>query len=37
MRVREADLARRIGNLEIKNETLEENLYHDHEKVDGMY
>ena len=32
-RVREADLVKRIGDLEIKNNTLEKNLYHVHAKT----
>ena len=37
MSVREADLVKIIGDLEIKNHALEENLHHIHEKINGMY
>ena len=37
MRVREADLIKRIGDLEIKNNILEGNLHHVHEKINAMY
>ena len=37
MRVREPDLVQRIGDLEIKNNTLKENVHHVHEKMNGMY
>ena len=37
MRVREADLIKRIGDLELKNNTIEVNLYHVHEKINAIY
>ena len=37
MTVREADLIKRIGDLEVKNNTLEENLHYVHEKINWMY
>ena len=36
-RVREAYLVKRIGNLEIKNYTLEENLHHVHTEINAIY
>ena len=37
MRVKEADLVKRISDLEIENNILEENLHHLHEKINQMY
>ena len=35
MRGREADLVKRIGDLKIKNNTIEENIHYLHEKLIG--
>ena len=37
VRLREADLTKRISDLEIKNDTLEESLCHVHEKINAVY
>ena len=37
LRVREADSVKRNGDLEIKINTLEENLHHVHTKMNAMY